>query len=134
MAACSLSGTGCLAPSRRRGGWGLVERSLARTDQEISYGLVDQPTFFSITSHTSFYFGLIQEKVRQDTGPVILAGPGAGDGGAGGEGGGLVLGAGVVPRHPEARGLLCCGGGQHRIPSSPCHGHVMGHGAKQMYL
>ena len=36
---------------------------LARPDEEIAYGLVDQPCFFDVVTHTIFYFGLIREKV-----------------------------------------------------------------------
>ena len=36
---------------------------LARPEEEIAYGLVDQPCFFDLVTHTIFYFGLIREKV-----------------------------------------------------------------------
>merc|ERR1712223_705675 len=33
-------------------------------EEEIAYGLVDQPCFFDVVSHTIFYFGLIREKAN----------------------------------------------------------------------
>jgi len=33
-------------------------------EEEIAYGLVDQPCFFDVVTHTIFYFGLIREKAN----------------------------------------------------------------------
>jgi len=33
-------------------------------EEEIAYGLVDQPCFFDVVTHTIFYFGLIKEKAN----------------------------------------------------------------------
>jgi len=33
-------------------------------EEEIAYGLVDQPCFFDIVAHTTFYFGLIRDKAN----------------------------------------------------------------------
>ena len=38
-------------------------RPFCRPDEEIVYGLVDQPMFFSLVHHTVFYFGLTRDKV-----------------------------------------------------------------------
>ena len=36
-----------------------------RTDQEIVYGLIDQPKFFDVIYHQLFYFQAIQSKVAE---------------------------------------------------------------------
>ena len=36
--------------------------TLTRPEEEIAYGLVDQPCFFDVVTHTTFYFALIRDK------------------------------------------------------------------------
>ena len=36
--------------------------TLTRPEEEIAYGLVDQPGFFDVVTHTTFYFALIRDK------------------------------------------------------------------------
>ena len=38
---------------------------MARPEEEIAYGLVDQPCFFDVVKHTTFYFALIKEKASR---------------------------------------------------------------------
>ena len=38
-----------------------------RADQEIVYGLIDQPKFFDVIYHQLFYFQAIQSKVAEPT-------------------------------------------------------------------
>ena len=35
---------------------------MTRPEEEIAYGLVDQPCFFDVVTHTTFYFALIRDK------------------------------------------------------------------------
>lgn len=84
---------------------------------------MDQPNFFSIASHTSFYFGLIREKVTQDTGPVILAAQARGMVGLWARAGAWCWGPGWFPGTPRLGDSSAVA--EVNITSHPVHGMVM---------